>query len=235
MKISLVLLTFNRVEMVKECVLKNIKNAGCKIYEIICVDNGSTDGVVVYLMGELYERYSGDIKLKFVQFENNMGVARGYNTGYALSEGDIIARPGTDMLMPKNWLKDMVETLEDIENSGIVAVWHVEPEDVIERIRAGAYTTKRQHEVFPAKSLGSQVFWSKVLRQGYILESGLLYDSADVRWEETVHEKYENVVLVDWKPFHIGDSDPERYPEYRKFKDEQVEKEKELAKREAEE
>jgi len=95
---SIILLTFNRKEITDKCVRQNIKKAGCKIEEIIWIDNGSTDGVDL-----------SDIADISIRYKENTGVAKGYNTGFRLARGKSIIIPGTDMILPEGWLVKMTE------------------------------------------------------------------------------------------------------------------------------
>jgi len=101
-QVSIILLTFNRKKIVDSCVRQGLQNADYPIKEIIWVDNGSIDGVDL-----------SDIANINVKHKENTGVAKGYNTGFRLAQGDYIVMPGTDQKLPNGWLKLMVESLKD--------------------------------------------------------------------------------------------------------------------------
>jgi len=102
--ISIVLLTFNRKEIVDKVVRDNIKKAGYEIKEIIWVDNGSSDGVDL-----------SDIADVSIRHKKNTGVGKGYNTGFRLATGDVVVVPGTDMYLPEGWLKNFTNFGENLK------------------------------------------------------------------------------------------------------------------------
>lgn len=104
-EVSLVVLTYNRGDVVKQAMEHNIRHAGDKIDEIIWVDNGSTDNV-----RDVMKEFNPDVS---VLNKVNLGVAKGYNRGMALSTKPLIAITGCDRLMPDNWLVRMKQCLEN--------------------------------------------------------------------------------------------------------------------------
>ncbi|HSX47320.1 MAG TPA: glycosyltransferase family 2 protein [Patescibacteria group bacterium] len=107
MKISLVIPVYNEVDTLNEC-LKAISNQTKKPYEVIVVDNNSTDGSSV-----IANRYP----LVKVINEKKQGVVHARTTGFNLAKGEIVARIDADSILPKTW----IETVQDIFDSNEVA------------------------------------------------------------------------------------------------------------------
>ena len=82
-------------------------------FEIICVDDGSTDHSV-----EVVERYP----VRFVRHIENMGVAAARDTGLSLCEGDIYVCLDDDCVVPPNWLRALVAgyDMPDVLGAGSV-------------------------------------------------------------------------------------------------------------------
>ena len=74
-------------------------------FEVIIVDNGSTDGSVEYLV----EHYP-DIKL--ITLDRNYGFARAVNIGIECSRAEYIALLNNDTAPRSNWLGKLVEALD---------------------------------------------------------------------------------------------------------------------------
>lgn len=73
MKISVVIVTFNRLELLKEC-LGNVFNQSKQFNEIIVVNNASTDGTEVYL-----ETIKDELTV--IDLEDNLGGSGGFYYG----------------------------------------------------------------------------------------------------------------------------------------------------------
>lgn len=112
MKTSIIILTFNKLEYTKECV-ESIRMYTMKDdYEIIIVDNHSTDGTVEWLMEQ------GDIKQIFNS--ENLGFPKGCNQGIEIATGENIMLLNNDVIVTKNWLTNLVKHLYSREDIGAV-------------------------------------------------------------------------------------------------------------------
>ena len=94
--VSIIIVTWNRREDVLETV-QSIFEQSYKNFEIVVVDNGSSDGTVEALR-QLYS------PVVIVELDRNVGVTAGRNAGIVVAKGDIIlcldsdASPGRDSL-----------------------------------------------------------------------------------------------------------------------------------------
>ena len=106
---SLVMPVFNTVQHLKIC-LDSILSQSCKEWELICIDDGSTDG-----SAELLDEYAlKDSRVRVVK-EGHGGVSCSRNNGIALSVGSYIGFVDSDDMIERNWLSDVKE---------IIAEWH---------------------------------------------------------------------------------------------------------------
>lgn len=114
-KYSIIVVTWNAVEHVVRCIDSVLKNS--KDYELIVVDNGSTDGTAGYLQGM---KDTGKIhKLILNQENKNFGPAN--NQGLAVAEqGTIVVLINSDTVVTSGWLEKMNHCLEHKENIAIV-------------------------------------------------------------------------------------------------------------------
>lgn len=116
MKVSLILLTHNRIDAVKHCFLHNYNSAGYDYHEVIHVDNGSLQSVSEMMR----DYYNVEIQ---VQHQQNLGVSRGYNRGYLLATGSHVLITGMDRLLPENWLKTLIRYFETIPQTGVISIY----------------------------------------------------------------------------------------------------------------
>ncbi len=110
-KVSIVVLNWNGLEETKNC-LESIRNLNYPNFEIIVVDNGSTDGSKEYL--------SSQKDIIFVNLHRNFGFTGGHIEGYKKSTGDFIAILNNDLVVDTNWLIEVVNLA--ISNNNIAVV-----------------------------------------------------------------------------------------------------------------
>lgn len=108
--ISIIVLNYNGKQLLKDCIdsLKNLDYPSSN-YEIILVDNGSSDGSVTFLR----EHYP---EVKTVQNEKNYGFAKGNNIGVKHAKGDYVAFLNNDMRVDPKWLKYLLQPILENEN-----------------------------------------------------------------------------------------------------------------------
>ena len=96
---SIVILTYNQLEYTKLCIESIRKFTPKDKYELIVVDNNSTDETVKWL------KEQKDIKL--ILNSENLGVPKGYNQGINVSKGDNILLLNNDVIVTPNWLYNL--------------------------------------------------------------------------------------------------------------------------------
>jgi GT2 family glycosyltransferase/Flp pilus assembly protein TadD len=102
--VSIVVLTWNQLECTQEC-LASIRRHTDHPYEIIIIDNGSTDGSAAWL----HEQARQDPLLRIVLNAENRGFAAGCNQGIQQSRGAYIMLLNNDVVITPEWLTGMLE------------------------------------------------------------------------------------------------------------------------------
>lgn len=108
---SIVIVTFNQLPLTQKC-LESIRLFTDEPYEIIVVDNASTDGTVDYL------RTCGDVRL-IANLENS-GFPRGANQGMEASRGRQVLLLNNDVIVTTGWLRRLLVTLNSDPQIGLV-------------------------------------------------------------------------------------------------------------------
>lgn len=179
-KISWVILTYNRANSVLEAIPHCIENAGCDWNEIIWVDNGSEP-----MERERIEKMLSMVPAGMVTkclIPKNLGVAKGYNTAMALCRGTHLVITGCDMLMPKDWLRLMRDTLVEVPNAGISTIYAAPIESTPERIRGPEWNYNGFY-LREAMPIGRRLLSVELQREiGYFPESFGMYGWDDVAW-----------------------------------------------------
>ena len=115
MKAIVVIPNWNGKDFISEC-LDSLTIQTYKDFEIIVVDNGSTDG-----SKELIKQKYPEVSL--IELDKNYGFAGGVNAGIkkALAGGaKYIVLFNNDAVADKNWLKRLIEVVETNPLAGII-------------------------------------------------------------------------------------------------------------------
>jgi GT2 family glycosyltransferase/acetyltransferase-like isoleucine patch superfamily enzyme/2-polyprenyl-3-methyl-5-hydroxy-6-metoxy-1,4-benzoquinol methylase/predicted Zn-dependent protease len=112
---SIIILTHNQLEHTKPC-LESIEHYTPQQYELILVDNGSTDGTLNYL-----RKYANDRKnVRVIANKENLGFAAGNNQGLAVASGNYLLMLNNDTIVTEGWLSRMLSVFERYSEVGIV-------------------------------------------------------------------------------------------------------------------
>lgn len=104
-KVSVIVLNWNAIKYTMRCI-KSLKRQSYRDFEIIVVDNGSTEGNSV-------ETLKNTKSIKLVLNSRNLGFAQGNNVGVkASSASKYIVFLNNDAFVPRDWLKEFVAAME---------------------------------------------------------------------------------------------------------------------------
>lgn len=112
MKTSIIILTYNQLSYTQKCIESIRKYTLRATYEIIVVDNHSTDGTVEWLRGQK--------DLITVFNEDNLGFPSGCNIGIKSSSGDNVLLLNNDVVVTPYWLENLLEALYSSDKIGAV-------------------------------------------------------------------------------------------------------------------
>lgn len=109
---SIIIPTFNQALYLKECI-NSIKANTDVPYEIVVVDNASSDGTAAYLRGQ-------KMGIRYTILEENRGFAGGINHGLMMARGKYIVMLNNDTVVTKGWLTHMLCCLQSDEQIAAV-------------------------------------------------------------------------------------------------------------------
>jgi GT2 family glycosyltransferase/glycosyltransferase involved in cell wall biosynthesis len=108
-KVSIVLVTYNNLNLTVQCVNSILRNTAWPNYQLIVVDNGSQDGT-----GDYLERLRQEVPTaKVILNPDNRGFAAANNQGLREADGDILLLLNNDTVVPDGWLEPLVRHLRD--------------------------------------------------------------------------------------------------------------------------
>jgi GT2 family glycosyltransferase len=106
---SIVVVTFDNLVFNRLCLESVIEYADSPSFELVVVDNGSTDGTVDYLRALAAEH--GSVRPVFN--DANAGFARALNQGIAVARGRVLVLLNNDTVVAPGWLTGLARHLED--------------------------------------------------------------------------------------------------------------------------
>ncbi len=106
--VSIVILTYNQLNYTKLCIESIRKFTKSGSYELIIVDNYSTDDTRQWL--------SEQEDLTVIYNDENKGFPAGCNQGIAIAKGDSVLLLNNDVIVTPNWLSDMCNALWSDDN-----------------------------------------------------------------------------------------------------------------------
>ncbi|HEP1062527.1 glycosyltransferase [Klebsiella aerogenes] len=115
-KVSLIVLTYNNLALTKECLHSIERNTEYDNYEVIIVDNLSTDDTRDYLQKNYMDKPSYTVILN----DENMGFAAGNNVGLEQATGDILIVLNNDTYVSPFWLGGIVKAFKRNPGLGLV-------------------------------------------------------------------------------------------------------------------
>ena len=116
MGLSIIIVNWNTKDLLKKCLESILRYGGTVDYELIVVDNGSTDGSP----GLLRELKIKNEKLKIILNEKNVGFARAVNQGIAKTISNYILLLNPDTEIKENTLEKMINFMEENQECGIL-------------------------------------------------------------------------------------------------------------------
>src|SRR5512133_1166181 len=118
MRASLVVLTYNQLDDgTRPCVESIFRYTRPEDFELILVDNASSDGTPDYLR-EVKQSHDN---VKLVLNKKNKGYAGGNNEGMRIAEGDHIVLMNNDVLVTPGWLDELLAPFATDRSIGLVA------------------------------------------------------------------------------------------------------------------
>lgn len=113
--VSIYVLAYNNLEKYTrtciECILKYTQDID---YELILIDNGSSDGTLDYFKSVKHPQK------KIIQVTKNVGAMFGSNLGLNLTRGKYVVGVSNDIYVTKNWLTNMLKCVMSDDCIGMV-------------------------------------------------------------------------------------------------------------------
>lgn len=174
MDVSVIIVNYNTLKMTKDCIDSVIEKTKDVEYEIILVDNGSTDGS--------FEYFIKDNRIKYVYNKKNIGFGSANNLGYKYSSGKYIFLLNSDTILLNNAIKIFFNKMENLsDNIACCGTWLIDSDKNV--IHSGGNFPKWYPSFFKNKQIEEYCRTTNDLIVDYVT-------GADLFIRRTVIEKY---------------------------------------------
>ncbi|SYZ72765.1 Family 2 glycosyl transferase [Candidatus Zixiibacteriota bacterium] len=112
-KVSVVIVTYNGAEFIRDCLRSLMDEATALNLEIVAVDNGSTDGTAALISKEFPI-------VKLIKNNVNAGFARAANQGIEMTQGDIILLLNQDTKIRNDAVSKLARFLNEKASAGVI-------------------------------------------------------------------------------------------------------------------
>lgn len=114
-KTSIIILNYQGEKVIEET-LNSVINSDFnkKEYEIIIVDNNSSDNSRQIILNLI--KANKDVDIKLIQSEKNLGFSKGNNLGIRQAKGKYVILLNNDCIVSRQWLAELVESAEKTNN-----------------------------------------------------------------------------------------------------------------------
>lgn len=113
MPISIIIPAYNEEKLIFKCLDSLVKQQTDRDFEVIVVDNNSTDKT-----REIAEKYKDKLNLRIIS-ESQKGRGKARQVGFKKALGDMILSTDADTVVPPNWVEELVNSFKEKD---IVAV-----------------------------------------------------------------------------------------------------------------
>ncbi len=126
--VSIIIPVFNKMEYTKNCISTLYQVTPSNLFELIIVNNGSTDGTKEFLEDFVKDHPN----LKIINNKENFGFAKACNQGAQLAKGEYLLFLNNDIIPLANWLEEMLNIIKNDKKVGIVGSKLLFPDGTIQ-------------------------------------------------------------------------------------------------------
>lgn len=158
--VSVIVVTYNNLPLTRACLDSLERHTRYGNYEIVVVDNASTDGTPEFL--QTWSR--GGESRRIILNDENRGFAAANNQGLAVAQGDYLVLLNNDTEVTSGWLRTLMNHLrldgtlglvgpvtDNIGNEARIRIGYDNPEEMGRRARS--YTLQHLGEAFAIRTL----------------------------------------------------------------------------------
>ena len=213
MKVTIVIPNYNGKHFMEPC-LASLKEQTCQDFQILVVDNASSDGSIAYM-----EEHYPDIEV--IALDKNYGFSKAVNVGIQHSTTPYVILLNNDTIVDSHYVEEMVKAIEQSPkifsvSSKMIQMYHPELIDsagdlytlmgwgVCRGTGRPVTNYTRPDEIFTACA-GAAIYRRKAFEKiGYFDENHFAYlEDIDVGYRAKIYG-YKNMYCPDALVYHVG-------------------------------
>lgn len=180
--VSIIIPVYNVEEWIEEC-LESLRQQTYSEYEIILVDDGSTDK-----SGIICDQFAATHASTCVLHQNNQGVSVARNNGIRHATGEYIVFIDPDDVISKDYLEVLISTMENENSEMAIARYCCEDVKLLENSNRDTRieNIKARHVldyILDGKSYDGYL-WNKIFLRSIINENNISFDENVNMWED---------------------------------------------------
>lgn len=148
-RVTIVTLTYNHLDVSKEFIASLYQYTKEHTFDLIIVDNFSSDGTREYLHQLEQERSN----VRVIYNSENLGYSKGNNIGIKAAKTEIIGLLNNDILLSPNWLENILMSFDEYSDAGLIA-----PTMLIDSDKTAGIKCKRNRYLTVGKANANSAF-----------------------------------------------------------------------------
>ena len=180
-KVSIIVPVYN-VELYIEDCLNSLLNQTYSNYEIILINDGSTDNSI-----EICSKYN-DQKIKIFN-QNNKGVSIARNVGISLATGQYIMFVDADDMVSEKYIENLIKSIEETNTDMVVCGYTKEKAELVNKknsqeIKGEIINANTMLENMMENNLQEGYLWNKIFKKSIINDNSLEFKEGVNVWED---------------------------------------------------
>jgi GT2 family glycosyltransferase len=182
--VSIIIISFNNRAITQNCIESVYKYSRYPNFEVIIIDNASSDDAPQYLHS-IEQQFP---HLKIIYNKQNLGFAKANNQGVKISGGEYIILLNNDTIVTNDWISQMVHHIDRNQTIGLLGPVTnnigneqkitVDYKDINTMQRfAGNYTKTHQDEISPVSMLA---LFCTIVRKSDLEQVGYLSEDYEI-------------------------------------------------------
>lgn len=186
MEVSVIVCNYNQEKYLEKC-LDSLNNQDFdKEYEIIFIDDCSTDG-----SRKIFERYIENPKFKILPQSVNKGLSTSRNIGLSFTKGKYICFIDSDDFVSKDFISLLYFGIEETDVDCVVANFYgIDEQDNVISLEQSSFIQNELSYIQILNHKISTVVWDKIYKSEIIHKNKILFDDGKINEDILFNLRY---------------------------------------------
>src|SRR5215211_4756675 len=119
--LTIIIVNWNGIKFLPACLKSIVENPGSLLFEIVVVDNASSDGSAEWLRSDECAQLVGDTRFKLIETGENLGFGRANNVAIERTDSQFVFLLNPDTVVRPNAIDRLVDALKTTPDAGAAA------------------------------------------------------------------------------------------------------------------